>query len=592
MHSFLSRILACIATLVIATAHAEDLPMNSSPLYIHVIPALEGAAAYDYSVAVSTLQGIINREAPKLYLRSPWSHFPNYWLEIFTKEGQWLAGREQRTVESLDDVRALAGEAVKGAVIWDPAVPATINVATTIAGVEDAVVLSPDLAEAHLESWKLPVLVDLRGKFDGSLSGSAKNDAYRWAIAEYLEKGRCSSEILCLFEDAWTARGRGDTVYAVTRDWAVQRRAFVFDLSPWADEVPADDTDQPLGTDKATYVQILEATYAQTAGRHMTELAGFFAFPKYSNVPGHESRHEPVPTEWETVYLISPYNGYQNTIAHACYNQSLHAHAPVGKLKQVRSAIDDTVEAKVYLCFLMADYDSATPLYEFLPKHWDDPARGSLPLAWGINPNLMEPYPDLFDHLYATATPNDVFVSDASAAGYMNPNRMRPEQLDLFVRHNQRHFERADMSIAPMVLDWDEPTDAVKDAFLQFAPDGFATIVIDFHEQGGKPPKTHLWKGMPVTELLNHTCNYESIEQSVKMMEMAIGDPKAGEPGFHFFRIVWVSPSTVKSIVQAYREKHPDQNVEVLDPYNFFAKLEKSLAGPGSRGSSVEEQTE
>ena len=47
----------------------------------------------------------------------------------------------------------------------------------------------------------------------------------------------------------------------------------------------------------------------------MTEMTGFFAFEKYSNVPGHKSRHEPVSTEWQSVWLISPYNVYQNTIS-------------------------------------------------------------------------------------------------------------------------------------------------------------------------------------------------------------------------------------------------------------------------------------
>ena len=72
----------------------------------------------------------------------------------------------------------------------------------------------------------------------------------------------------------------------------------------------------------------------------------------------------------------------------------------------------------------MADYDSATPLYEFLPNHWHNPNRGKLPLAWGINPNLLETYPDLIAYFYSTATPADTFTADASAAGYMNPNRI------------------------------------------------------------------------------------------------------------------------------------------------------------------------
>ena len=45
------------------------------------------------------------------------------------------------SVKPLPDLGALvklAGKRLKGAVIWDPAVPASVNVATTIAGVEDA----------------------------------------------------------------------------------------------------------------------------------------------------------------------------------------------------------------------------------------------------------------------------------------------------------------------------------------------------------------------------------------------------------------------------------------------------------------------
>ena len=73
---------------------------------------------------------------------------------------------------------------------------------------------------------------------------------------------------------------------------------------------------------------ILAETLRQSAGKHMTELTGFFAFSKYADMPDHKSAHEPVPTEWETVWLISPYNCYQNTVASDCFNQSLHSQAP------------------------------------------------------------------------------------------------------------------------------------------------------------------------------------------------------------------------------------------------------------------------
>ena len=569
---------------VIAEERPMLTPTKPAVLYIYELPDLQSEEAYDHAMAAATIQGIINRNQPALYVLSPWSKMPAYWLDIFGRKGGWLAKSTQKKLDSLDDLAALAGDTLKGAVIWDPSVPATVNVATTIAGVEDAVVLSPALAQTLLARWGLPVIKDLRGMFDRVQSGSAKNEAYRWAIDEYIKKGRCSTKLLCLYEDAHDMRPQGGTQYVVTRDWSVMNRAFVYDLSPWSDEVPRDDESQELGTDRDTYTMMLEATMEQAGGRNMTEVAGFFAFQKYSNVAGHASAHEPVPTEWETVYLISPYNCYQNTVASACYNQSLHSKAPVAPLKQSRPKPDLETEPKAYVCFLMADYDSATPLYEFLPKHWDDPRRGEIPLAWGVNPNLLDTFPDVIEHYYRTATPNDHFVSDASAAGYMNPNRVRPKYLDLFVRHNKHYFQRADMTMAPMVLDWDAPSASVKDAFARFAPDGFATIVMDLHGTGGKAPVPHVWKGMPVLELLNHTCNYSSIEQTVGAMHSCIRHRKPNEPGFYFFRIVWVGPSVVLDIVDAYRTAHPQQAIEVLDPYTFFGKA-KDYYGHVGNGS-------
>jgi len=557
---------------------------SQQPLYVYELPNPGGTASYDEALAAACLQGIINREGPRLYVLSSVNARPRYWLDILSQDRQWVANRNHVAVSGLDALVKLAGDCLKGAIIWDPEVPATVNVATTIAGVRNGVVLSPELAAQCLPKWNLPVLEDLRGHFDGAESGSKKNDACRWAIREYLEKGLCSSHFLCLFEDACSTRAAGDVGYVVTRDWAVMNRAFVFDLSPWGDETPKDDPGQPLGTDLDTYRMILSKMLdqararlprRQSAGKCMTEMTGFFAFWKYSNVAGYSSKHEPVPTEWETVYLISPYNCYQNTISSDCYNQSLHSQAPFRRLKQRRPLPMKTVEDKAYLCFLMADYDSATPLYDFLPRHWEDPNRGKIPLAWGINPNLIETYPDLIAHFYATATANDHFTSDASAAGYFNPNRVQPQYLRLFVEHNKRFFHATDMSIAPMVLDWDAPTPAVKDAFTKFVPDGYATIVMDLHGTGGSLPKPHVWKGMPVVELINNTCNFSSPKQTSDAIYAAIMERGNTKPGFYFFRIVWVPPSAVLDSLDIFRREHPEMAIEVVDPYNFFALFKK-----------------
>jgi hypothetical protein len=538
-------------------------------IYVYALEHQPGNAAdYDEVMALVSMQGIINREQPILYVNNDGYGRPQYWLDIMSRDGRWLQGRERQAISGLDAVYRLAGGTLKGAVIWDPDVPASLNVATTIAGVEDAVVLSPDLAAIYVEKWNLPVIRDLRGLFTGRETGSKKNDAYRWAIREYIDTGKCSPHFVCLYTDSFYDRAPGQIAYLIVRDWAVKNRAFTYDLSPWGDEVPGDDPEQPLGTDLATYKLLLAATLRQSAGKQMTEVAGFFNFQKYSNMPGHPSKHDPVPTEWETVYLISPYNCYQNTATEFCYNQSFHCHAPLPRLKQRRPAARSNVENMSYIAILMADYDSAFPLYHFCPKNWDDAARGELPLAWGINPNLIEAYPDLISYFYETASAKDNFVADASAAGYMNPNRVQEQYLPLFVRHNRRFYKQTDMTISGMVLDWDQPSAAVKDAFARFSPDGYATIVADLHGGPGKPPRPQVWKGMPVVNLLGADPN--SAEYTAGEIYRAVKGRQRDEPGFYDFRCVWVTPTQVKAAIDLFAKQHPEEPFKVVDIYTFF----------------------
>ena len=551
-------------------SYAESANNPNKRVVVYTLSQKKTIESYDESMVVACLQGIINRKSPIVYVVSTADKWPGHWLEIFSSEGRWLHGRQTQSLADLDALFALTKGKVKGAVIWDSTVPASINVATTIAGVEDGIVLSPEYAEKYLDRWKLPVLKDLRGMFTGKETGSTKNDAYRWAVREYLSKGLCSGHLLCLYEDSFSTRASGNAGYVVTRDWAVKNRSFVYDLSPWGDEKPADDPDQPLGTDLATYHIILSEILKQTAGREMTEVAGFFAFSKYSNVPDHKSTHDPVPTEWETVYVISPYNCYQNTVASSCFNQSFHSQAPSTPLKQHRPKVMQKLENKTYICILMADYDSTTPLYAFLPKHWSDKRRGTMPFLWGLNPNLVETYPDIIEYFYNTASENDYFAADASAAGYMNPNRVKEEYLPLFIKHNKKFYEQLDMTISPMVLDWDEPSAIVKDAFTQFSPDGLATIVLDMHNNGGKNPEPHVWKGMPVMELINVVDKISTVERAANAMSNSMPVKPGDKPAFHFFRVVWTDPGQVIDSIELLKKKRPELNIEVADPYNFF----------------------
>jgi len=549
---------------------------NPDKLFLFTLSGERTPEAYDEAALAACLQGIYNREnGPAVYLLSDKNPTPQYWLDKFTGDFEmgWLRGRETVTLKSIGELWELGKHLIKKIVIWDEDVDASFNVAFTIAGVEDGAVLSPGYYERMRPILGVSEVVDLRGRFTGCVSGSKKNDAYLWAIENYLAKGLCSRHWLCLYSDPFKSRETGDIGYVVTRDWCICNRAFVYDLSPWGDEAPLDDPNQALGRDLATYKLILAEQLNQTKGENMTEIAGFFNFVKYSNVPGHEeSRHEPVPTEWESVFVMSPYNCYQNTVAGDCYNQSLHSQYPFVPLKQSRPETVAELENACYLGIQMCDYDSTTPLYDFMYKHWDDPNRGKISLSWGINPNLIETYPDIIAYFYSTAIKDkDVFVADASAAGYFNPSRIQEKYWDMVVAHNRHFYNLTDMTMTPMVLDWEPLSDRVLDRLVEFSPDGLACIIMNFHPDGPKcPDKPKVHKGVMIDEMLNHICNGGPVDEIAKVLAAMMGGDTPDKPAFHYIRIVWQNPSYIIDLVEAAKKLRPDLDIRLTNTYEYF----------------------
>ena len=190
---------------------------------------------YDYMKVAFALQGLINREKPILfyhYKPSPYIYVNTFYMEdvwesVLVNNNNILAGKAKITLNSFDEVIQLAKDmgVVEGAVLWDPNVPATSNVASTIAGVENLVPIRKDLTnfscytDLVVNRGLFTVKRDLSSKFTGSgylpdanlnvqtsgtsSSGSKKNDAYRWAKKYYQDTKKTSNKIMGYTRDAW-----------------------------------------------------------------------------------------------------------------------------------------------------------------------------------------------------------------------------------------------------------------------------------------------------------------------------------------------------------------------------------------------------
>jgi hypothetical protein len=566
--------------------------------------------AWDEVHAIAALQGIVNREAPVLYVTA--IHNPEggdipideWWLERLRANGAWLHNRPVERIESRDGLLRKFRKQIHGVVVYDENVPATSNIASTIAGVDDVLPVRYDMRRNSLfrhltEDLGLPVktwLVYPDGKpmFTGTgripgtnepSTGSAKNDAYRWAIAKYLESGRCNTDALGFYIDAaWLKNPNASTFWNNTltnHDWFIARRSFFFDLSPWDDEPATDDPGQKPGTDLETLKRILAAVTKRNAGRKMTHVGGFIPWAfKYTDRAG--GKHEGVPTEWKFVEILSGYDAYLDADALglcAMANASFFSHQPLTEYPEEKPKdlapylVDGKVAPKQYVTFYVGDWDSAAWMYQMLPSLWGDAGRGSFPMGWAFNPELAARFPAGFWYTRATRTANDSFVAGDSGAGYVNPSLLAaprpsgmPDAVALWERHNRRWYDQFGLGITGFVIDGYAPPmpDSVLDAYARFSPKGTVAQ---------KVPPLSLHDGMPLIRMSDDLGG--SPEDAAKTIASRL--PETG-PTFHVFRAILKKPSWYAGVVSALKKERPD--AVVLDPYTFMALAKRGAGEP------------
>lgn len=590
---------------------------------------------YDTLIFLTTLQGIVNRYQPRLYLEHDYPRLETpgvdtFWLNKYQEKGQpygWLAETEIVELKDFAAVLDIFAGDVKGLVVWDPAVPATLNVATTIAGVEDLAVLragseitaevTPYLAvRKSLVDLFQPGAVTLPGTHLPA-TGSPKADAYLWAKAYYLDTGRANSNFLAYLLDGWPATlyanrqmTRGG-VYALERDYVVQQRGFVFDLSPWADELPLDDPNQPPGTDANTLKTIVEAAQQQAAGQ-LIKVWGFIPwYEKYSTEVG--GQHLPVSGEWESTWLLSQHGGYLqggggDVYGIAMANVSVHKFAPPPaprpappmsseadlKEKGFLTNEGEVTPGLTFILFYAGDYDLAHPvevlMANYASKPWLDPRRGQIPLAWGFNPALVEDIPGIMAYLYATQSDQDYFVASNSGAGYLNPDGLSEVALLRWLWRTRQFYTTYGYNVQGFLLNGNGYTMSQRriDAFTLLAPTGLLSPDFETDE-----PWPRLQQNTPLTTVATETLAgtpdvaAEAIHTAYQRVVL-----KEGRPPFLVFRSSFQSPTFLwgtRDRLQAYEAEGRFLNetgqvlrpqYTVVDPYTFFFLLKRYLEQP------------
>lgn len=556
-------------------------------------------AQYDLFRFTACLQGLLNREKPQLHIL--WEPQDQFWLDYITSEGKFLHGETLVDIDSVSVVCHIYRDFIRkcGIVLWDEKVPSTLNAATTACAIDGVLPLrAGSLAQELVQKLTgAEVKLDLTDRFTGEgtiwetdekSTGSKKCDAYVWALNKYMDK--CADDLLFLSLDgaSW-AEDRPyypdmGNAFVPNMDYAVSRRAFVFDLFSFNDEAPCDDPDQPVGTDYAMLTRILRAQYDKTNGQKMTTLCGFNPWHVKYTVCKNKGSHREVESEWHLSEILTAYNCVKDADA-AGYtglaNASVYRHYPLKEKytnRKPKPPKEGYSKDKTYILFYVGDYDAASWTARFIPRWYKDPALGKNPLMWCFNPNLSDRIPMAFDFIYDHYTDNDYFEAGDSGAGYNNPRLLYPPRIysdlpsavETNVAHNTKYFEKFDLSVIGFVINSVYKTDTHQMYDLaRFAKGGVA------YNGYGEP--SAIVNGVP---FIPHSSDIASSGTNPRQAaETAVGYMKSADPKkhFHVFRTILVSPTNHDAILTEMKRLAPEMNIELLDPITFFDYLKTAI---------------
>lgn len=354
--------------------------------------------------ALITLQGVVNQQGPLLYFV-----YGPKWDFRFTDEiKDYYEAKKQFSFKQLRSFRAALTQfkdKVHNYVVWDKAERTSLIVSFTVAGLEDAIVVSEEFIPL-MEEFGLKQVADFRGKF----TGMSDVEIYQWAYDEYWD--RCNKDAI-----VWMGGDYGRRMRPGVADFGMMQKCFFTDLSTkandpkWAAEYAMADKllseMNPMGMCFGwhSYGKDKERDHVKLASKYVIRVSGLHTLPNASfNIQ--------VP--------LSPGFKFRN-----------HPNVKAGEIY--------TPEKKVYIAAVQTDSLGIGA--------WTRPGRGTIPYAWQVSPNWLWMSPSVLEMFYDQATPNDLFIAGLSGPGYMYAKAIPPESLPKVINKSLEFMETLDLNI-------------------------------------------------------------------------------------------------------------------------------------------------
>jgi hypothetical protein len=385
----------------------------------------------DQQACLITLQGLANLEGANLYFHFPETWDFNYTRAVFDfyKTDRFYTFKKLRSLEHA--IRVFQDD-IKGYVVWDKHVRTSLIVAFTVAGLERAVVVSPDMVPL-MDKYNIPEVENFVGKF----TGQSDYEIYSWAYDMYWD--RCSKDLII-----WMGGHHGNIMKPGIADWGIYNKAFFQDLST----KPEDEDEYRLANKLLGELN------------PMSMVMGWHSYKK--------------DKERDHVRLTSSY-GHRVKGLHTLpntsfsYNVSMTPGFEFKNNHNIKPEEQYTPQDKVYVTCVQTDGVGLGA--------WTKEGRGDIPYAWCLGLNDLWLGPAMLEFFYRQSTPNDYFIG-GTTPGYMYPkmipDSLRPELLGMA----QQMLDSLDLVIT-QTMDYSqgatvegntELTREVVDAFYQYLP--------------------------------------------------------------------------------------------------------------------------
>lgn len=377
------------------------MPPPAQHLYVADVRHL----THDEQLLLTSLQGLVNRTQPRIYLIH--DEEDPFWLQVLQDQGQ--TGKTIPVADPLSLLKTFQ-TSYQGVVVPDPNVYVSPCLAVDIAGLEDLLIATPELAS----KWSLPIKNDLRGKFKNNA------DALRYARTTLLPR---MNPYLCLCLDPPLLGSQVDDVIAA--------RGMAFWITgPKAQDKP--------GADEAAERAEIEATFAQ--------------MPLNAVVRGFWWHGDGVGVDETPGVSLASRFGKVTTVSDYVANYSVLSGVPAPVLRQKAQPPAPKLDpTKVYLALTMSDGDNLCTWRGYFRHYFTDPLHGTFPVGWGMAPSLIDVSPTLARWYYDHAAPTDEFLCDVSGVGYIYPPdwattlKDRPAATTSFYGLTQNYMSRLDM---------------------------------------------------------------------------------------------------------------------------------------------------